>query len=294
VTSVAGDEDAWEARSNLIRRDVVEPVCDALADLINCKPRHASNVQRVRAQHALRDLDDLLLRVQTEGFAVVRVDLAEIDVEPHHVAALARDEQDIALIRRLDRGLEADIREVGDGEHIHDAPGVVGEVAVRLGADRIAHQTARTVAADNVLRADRLLGASFQIAYRGYNRTIAFRFDLQGDEILAIVRNQSRRRLLHVVQKILEQAGLIDDQVRKLREAVLGVLDAPGAHDRRAILRRRPPEDGFVHPVGLADEFLAQTESLERFDRAAGDAISLTHLERAAAALDKARADIGK
>ena len=86
---------------------------------------------------------------------VVRVDLAEVDVEPHHVAALARDEQDVALVRGLDRGLEPDVREVGDGQHVHDAPGVVGEVAARHGADRIAHPAARAVAADDVLGADR-------------------------------------------------------------------------------------------------------------------------------------------
>jgi hypothetical protein len=56
----------------------------------------------LRAQHTLSDRYDLLLGVLTEGFAMVRVDLAEVDVEPHHVAALARDQQDVALIRGPD------------------------------------------------------------------------------------------------------------------------------------------------------------------------------------------------
>ena len=108
-------------------------------------------------KHALRGLDDLLLRDVPEGVAVGRVDLAEIDVEPHQVAALARDEQDVALVGRLDRRLQPDIREVGDGEHVDDAPGVVGEVAMRHGADRVPHAAARAVASDDVFRADRLL-----------------------------------------------------------------------------------------------------------------------------------------
>ena len=54
---------------------------------------------------------------------------------------------------------------------------------------------------------------------------------------------------------------------------------------------RRAPEDGLVHPVGLADELLAQAEGLEHFDRAAGDAVGLAYLERAVATLDEPRAD---
>ena len=56
-----------------------------------------------------------LLRVFAEGFAFVRVDLAEVDVEANHVAAFARDEEDVALVRRLNRGLESDVRKIGDG-----------------------------------------------------------------------------------------------------------------------------------------------------------------------------------
>ena len=53
----------------------------------------------------------------------------------------------------------------------------------------------------------------------------------------------------------------------------------------------RTPEDSLVHPVGLADELRAQTEGLEHFNRAAGDAVGLTYLERAVATLDESRAD---
>ena len=161
VAGVAGNEHARQARSGLVRRDIVETVGDALADLIDREPDHVPHVERVRAEHALRGLDDLFLRDSHGRLRGCRVDLAEIDIEPHHVAALARDEQDVALVRRLDRRLEPDVREVGDGEHVDDAPGVVGEVAARHGADRVPHAAARAVASDNVLRADLLLLRAF-------------------------------------------------------------------------------------------------------------------------------------
>ena len=116
---------------------------------------------------------------------------------------------------------------------------------------------------------------------------LAFGFDLQADEFQAVVGLEPRRRLAHVVEQVLLQARLVDDEVRELRQAVLGVLDATGAHDPRAVLRRRTPEHGLVDPVGLADELLAHAEGLEHLDRAARDAVGLTDLKRAVATLDE-------
>src|SRR6185369_7906506 len=101
-------------------------------------------------------------------------------------------------------------------------------------------------------------------------------------------------RLAHVVEQVLLHAGLVHDDVRELRQAVLGVLNASGAHDPRAIVRRRAPEDGLVHPVRFADEPRAHPESLEHFHGAARDAIGLAELERTVAALDQSGADPGK
>ena len=54
----------------------------------------------------------------------------------------------------LDGALGADVGEVGDGEHVHDAPRVVGLVAGDGAADRLAHPAARAVRADDVLGPD--------------------------------------------------------------------------------------------------------------------------------------------
>ena len=78
--------------------------------------------------------------------------------------------------------------------------------------------------------------------------------------------------------------------MRELRQAVFGILDATGTLDPRPIRLGRTPEDSLVYPVGLAEKLPAQTEGVEHFDRAAGDAIGLTDLERAVTTLDKSRA----
>jgi hypothetical protein len=184
---------------------------------------------------ALRDGDDLFLGVLVaEAVALARVDLAQVDIQPHHVAALARDEQGVALVGRLDRRLEPDVRKVGNGQHVHHAPGMVGEVALRQCADGLAHADARAVAADHVARAQRLRLAAGGIAQRHHHRVLAFGFDAQRHEFQAVVRLQPRRRLAHVVQQVLLQARLVDDDMRHLRLAVFDVLHAAGAHDARA------------------------------------------------------------
>ena len=91
VASVAGDEHARQTRVRLCERDIVEAVGHPLADLVHREPHDVAHVERVRVQHALRDLDDLLGGVLPVRGAIARVDLAQIDVQPHEVAALARE-----------------------------------------------------------------------------------------------------------------------------------------------------------------------------------------------------------
>ena len=285
---------AWKAGSDLLDGHVVEPVGDALTDLVHSEPDHAFHIERVRVQHTPRGGDDLLLGVVPKGVAVVRIDLAEVDVEPHQVTALARDEQDVALVGGLDGGFEADVGKVGDGQHVDDAPGVVREVAARDGADRIPHAAARTVASDDVPGADDALRALADIAQRDHHRVLAVGLDFQGDEFQAVVGLEPGRRIAHVVEQVLLQPSLVDDEMREFRQAVLGVLNPSGAFDARAILLRRPPEHRLVHPMSLANDLLPQPESFQHLDGAAGDAVRVPDLERAVATLDQSRADVGE
>jgi hypothetical protein len=91
--------------------------------------------------------------------AVVGVDLAEVDVQAHEVPALAGDDEQVAAAARLDRGLEPDVGEVGHGEDVQHAPGVVGGVPAKLEPDRLPDAAPRAVAADHVSGANRELAA---------------------------------------------------------------------------------------------------------------------------------------
>ena len=202
VARIAGNEHARQARPCLICRNVVETVSDALAHLIDGEPDHIPHVERVRAEHPLRGLDDLFLCDVPERFAVRRVNLAEIDIEPHHVATLTRDKQDVSFVRRLDRRLQPDVWKVGVGEHVDDAPGVVGEVATRHGADCVPHATARAIASDNIFRADLLLLLGLRVLQRDNHGVVTRGLDRQGDELPAVIGDKPRRRSVHVVFEV--------------------------------------------------------------------------------------------
>ena len=89
-------------------------------------------------------------------------------------------------------------------------------------------------------------------------------------------------------------ARLVDDHVRALGQAVLGVLDPPAADDLRAVRGIRLPEDRFVDPVRLLEQALAEPEGPEHLDGAAGHAVGLAKLERAWPALDDSGLDVGE
>ena len=55
--------------------------------------------------------------------------------------------------------LEPDVGEVGHRQQVHDTPGLVVTLALRLAADGLAHGAVCTVATDDVLGADGDLGA---------------------------------------------------------------------------------------------------------------------------------------
>ena len=89
-------------------------------------------------------------------------------------------------------------------------------------------------------------------------------------------------------------ACLVDDHVRELGQAVLGVLDPPAADDIRTVLGIRLPEDRFVDPVRLLEQALGESERVEHLDGAAGNAVGLAKLERARPPVDDARLDVGE
>ena len=155
VAGVAGDEHPRQPGGHLLRRHVVELVAQALADLVDRPPPDVFDLERVRVQDPVRDLGQLLRGDAPVLEHLLVGDLVELDVEPDEVSALPRDDQDVALVRGVDRALEPDVREVGDRQDVHHAPGLVRRVADQLAADRRPDAAARAVAADDVLGPDR-------------------------------------------------------------------------------------------------------------------------------------------
>ncbi len=98
-----------------------------------------------------------------------------------------------------------------------------------------------------------------------------------------------RRGVAHGVEQEVVDTRLVEDDVRELGEAVLGILDAAAADDRA--IATGFPERGFVHPVGLAQHPLAEAECLEHLHRAARDTVGLTNQKRTGFLVDDARPD---
>ena len=89
-------------------------------------------------------------------------------------------------------------------------------------------------------------------------------------------------------------ARLVDDDVRKLRQAVLDVLDLAAARDLRGIARIRLPERRFVDPVRLARELFAEAEGLRHLHGSTGDAVGLPDEQRAVLQVSDGEADVRK
>ena len=89
-------------------------------------------------------------------------------------------------------------------------------------------------------------------------------------------------------------ARLIQNDMRKLRQPVLDVLDPAAANDVLGLAGLRLPECRLVDPAGLLQHALAEAEGMEHLHRAAGDAVGLPQQQPARLLLDDAGLDVGK
>src|SRR5271156_1157600 len=148
MAGVAGYEHAWEAVWHKRLRHVVELVAQPLADFVDRVPRDLLHLQPVRMQYPLRRGYEMISRDVQARNPLVLVQLVELDVQADEIAAFPRNDQEAAFIGRLDRRLYAHIGEVGAGEHIHHAPGLVGRISVQRPPEGSAHGAVRAVATD--------------------------------------------------------------------------------------------------------------------------------------------------
>ena len=144
-------------------------------------------------------------------------------------------------------------------------------VALRPAADGLTHDAVRPVAAHDVLGADADLGAV--AAAKGDQRpaVVGTVRDLRPRRPRGRSRPCSRLGELPCeLQQEVQQPGLVDDDVRELREPVAHVLGTrPKRVIREGSCRVRPPEVGLVDPVGLVDH-LARPDRRPRTSRRCG------------------------
>ena len=79
--------------------------------------------------------DQIIRRDVAGGDALADFELGELNIQPNEITALARDDDDAAIVGRLDQRLEANVGKVGDGKDVHHAPGMVGGIAVQFAPD---------------------------------------------------------------------------------------------------------------------------------------------------------------
>ena len=89
-------------------------------------------------------------------------------------------------------------------------------------------------------------------------------------------------------------AGLIDDDVWELRQALLCVRNPSPARDTAAIMRVGTPEHRLIHPVAFADQLVAEPEGFKHLYAAARDPVRSAELQRTVCALNDASRDVGK
>src|SRR5205085_4960486 len=136
-------------------RYVVEPVAQALPDLVDRPPSDLLHVKAVGVENATGGGDKALRGdVEAHGALVLR-ELVELDIDTEHVSALTRNDERAAVVSRLDRCLEADIGEVSNGEDVHHTPCLVGRVAAQRPPEGPADGAVRAIAADHKAGADR-------------------------------------------------------------------------------------------------------------------------------------------
>ena len=123
----------------------------------------------------------------------------------HQIAALARQDQHGATIARLDERFHPVVGKVGNGQHIHHAPGLMRCIAVQRAADGPTHIRSRAIAAHHVAGADRLtlpLAVGTRALKRDRRGVVFHRWiHLHIDHLEAVVGFQPCRRIPHDVEK---------------------------------------------------------------------------------------------
>ena len=217
--------------------------------------------------------------VEASG-ALVLGELIELDIDAEQISALARNDEGAAVVSRLDRCLEADIGEVGNGEDVHYTPCLVGGIATQRKLEGPAHDAVRAIAADHKAGADRfhlaLMPGIEAFETDGDGRIRGVRRDGKVEQAPRVIRREASWGVVHDIKVEVVHTRLVQDDVGEFREPVLDVLNAVAPDQGSATGLVGFPEDKLVDPIGLLHDTIGKAKSLEHLHCAAGDAIRLT------------------
>ena len=207
--------------------------------------------------------------------------------------SLARQHHQNAILVGAHEGFHAPIREIGDGQHIHHAPGVVRRIAVQRPADGAAYVRACAVAADDVVGAQLLglaLAARGGVFHRDGDGVLGGAgVDDQVHHLQTVVGFQPRGRVPHEVEEHVVYPRLVDQHMGHLGGAVGHVLHTRDT--REVFIRAGRPECGFIDPDRLAHHLSRKAEGLEHLHRAHADAVGLAFFHRPQLGFDQHGAD---
>ena len=191
---------------------------------------------------------------------------------------------------------EANIGEIGVRENVSHTPGMVGDVPLVGGTNRLADPRVSTVSAENILGADLSCLPLIRTGrHKQLNLDRVFAFaNLEADEFEAVVGCHLRRLVGHELAEVVEDASLIHNNVFKLGDLERVIVGNRGADNVVRVFRVRLPEGRFLNNVGLVNDFAAEAKSLESFDGAGLHAIRVAQFEARVALLDDAGGDVGE
>ena len=168
----------------------------------------------------------------------------------------------------MDGALGAHIWEVGQPQGVHDAPGVVGLVSRELRADRASDIASRSIGTDHVLGTHDPFEAFVVLAAADQgdlNRVLLSFFYGKFLEVPAVVGHRAGRRVRRELGKVVDDARLVDHQVREFADTGGIIWGAIGADDAFRVLSIGIPEGRFLDDVRLGSYLLCEPERLESF-----------------------------
>ena len=168
---------------------------------------------------------------------------------------------------------------------------MIGLIPGHLAADGLAYRRVRTVAAHNVLGTNDALVA-FSVFYRDSNWVLPFFAYFEANESPAVIRGDARRALLGKAGKVIQDACLVHNQVRKLGDSKLIIQWTRAADNVVRVLRVLVPEGHLRDLISFIGDFGSEAKSLESFNGAGLDAICLTEFQAMRATLNQASVDV--